>query len=143
MPIHLDTPKDILGPRNAPVVRRVAHITDMDPAAYCRTASATLLVCAARAVARAAAAEVEAARRREDGSLLQDHGVVVDVFGEDGGHDGEEFWVRLEALRRHWQRGCGADGELGCWGFGGEERKERLGGVDRVFVDELGGLVGL
>lgn len=49
--------------------------------------------------------------------------------------------VWREGVRCYWQRGGGADRELGCGGCGGEEGEDGFLGVEGVFVDELDGVL--
>lgn len=46
------------------------------------------------------------------------------VFGEDAAEEGDELGVWREGLWCYWDRGGGADCELGCWRAGGEEGEE-------------------
>ena len=50
IPIHLHTSKNILRPRNPPIIRWIPQITDMYPSTVSRSSSATLVIRAARAV---------------------------------------------------------------------------------------------
>ena len=132
--IHLQTPKDILRPRDPPILRRPALIRHMDPAAATSRPSAALaagatagvstVATSAAAPARqqhAARAQVRAGGRHHHLGLGDSVGVLVAVLAEDGLQDFEEAGVFAEGVGGWGELGGGADGERGVGGFGGEE----------------------
>lgn len=62
MPIDLNTPKDILRPRNPSKIRRVPHIANMNPTPDRRTTRTTLLIRTTAAIPRTPSTKVKATR---------------------------------------------------------------------------------
>ena len=100
--IDLNTPKDVLGFRYPPEIRRVSPVRDMHPSTSPSGAHATLITCATTRRAGLCATSHAA----ESGAGGGSHGcglglhvwVFVCVFGDDGLEDGGEVRVFAERV---------------------------------------------
>lgn len=163
--IDLQTPEDVLRPRDPANIGRVALVGDVDVAASACAAHAALAAgpAGARFAACAATAALPASSttfplsllllvvREEDAAAAQRgpglrgvHGglrlhvrIVNGVLGYDVVDDLHEGGILGQAVRSWRIDGCGTNGERGDGRVGGEEREEVAFSGFRVRVDVL------
>ena len=146
--IYLQTPKDILGVRDASIVRRMPIIIHMNMPTSPSTSSTPLTTRTARPIASCASAatvarslsglplpslgwkhggagaEVGAARGSHGAGLRYYIRVLVGMDPDDRLHKVQKAMVLLHRGGRGGDRRCGTDCELGFRGVGGEEGED-------------------
>ncbi len=122
MSVHFHTPKDILGIRNPPPIRRIPLITDVHPAPAIPSTHSCLMIRAASAVVAAGCvAKIETSWRSVHGGLLAYGRILGSLAPEHRLEDGVEGGVFSKVVGLGRKRGDCSEGEVEIGRVGREQ----------------------